>query len=289
MHLKIEKIPYGENFSFASTLFEGPKFLCPYHRHPECEIVAIDSGRGRLVAGDYTGSFRENDLFLLGANLPHIFRNSFLKAAPRSLAKSHVIQFRLDFAGQQFFELPEFRSIQRLLRSSRRGLKITGPIREKTRARMLAVENASGGRRVIELLLLLSDLSAARSLQPLAGTDYEASILQPDGRMTRVMSYIQENLTERLCVPEAARRAGLTPNAFCRYFKQRTRRTFVEMVNELRIEEACRILNESGASVTEACYASGFSNLSHFHAVFKRQTGCSPLKFRSLFADIPEA
>jgi transcriptional regulator GlxA family with amidase domain len=65
---------------------------------------------------------------------------------------------------------------------------------------------------------------------------------------------------KELCVPEAARRARLTPNAFCRYFKQQTRRTFVEMVNELRIQEARRILNETRASVTEACYASGFSH-----------------------------
>jgi AraC-like DNA-binding protein len=60
------------------------------------------------------------------------------------------------------------------------------------------------------------------------------------------------------------------------------------MVNELRVQEARRILNETRASVTEACYASGFSNLSHFHTVFKRQTGCSPLKFRSRFEEIAE-
>jgi AraC-like DNA-binding protein len=281
MYLEIESVTYGTSRSFASSVFEGPRFICPYHRHPEFELVAIDGGRGRLVAGDFTGTFHEGDLYFLGGDLPHIFQNSALKSASRKQSKSLVIQFRPDFAGDALFGIPEFRSIRRILNHSRRGLKVTGGSRARVREQMTAVHESQGPRRVIELLSLLSNLAGSRSLRPLAGSDYDISEALADGRMSKVMAYIQENFTGVLTVPEAARRAGLTPNAFCRYFKQQTRRTFTGLITELRIGEACRLLNETQASVTEICYASGFGNPAHFYTEFKNSTGFSPLKFRT--------
>ena len=78
MYLELEPVSYGLGRSFASIVFEGKKFVCPYHRHPEFELVAIDGSSGRLVVGDYTGTFRQGDLFFLVENLPHIFLLKFL-------------------------------------------------------------------------------------------------------------------------------------------------------------------------------------------------------------------
>ena len=76
MYLESETIPYGHGRSFASIVFEGPSIICPYHRHPEIELVAIDAGRGRIVAGDCMGTFRNDEIFLLGEDLPHIFQSA---------------------------------------------------------------------------------------------------------------------------------------------------------------------------------------------------------------------
>jgi transcriptional regulator GlxA family with amidase domain len=94
--------------------------------------------------------------------------------------------------------------------------------------------------------------------------------------MPAVMAYIHENLTGKLTVPEAARRAGLSPNAFCRYFK---RRAFTDLVNELRVGEASRLLLETPDSVIDVCFASGFGNLAHFHQEFRKRARTSPLSY----------
>jgi transcriptional regulator GlxA family with amidase domain len=145
---------------------------------------------------------------------------------------------------------------------------------------MLKVHGMATGRRVTGLLELLMDLAENRSLRPLASARYDASEVPSDGRMPAVMAYIHENLTGKLTVPEAARRAGLSPNAFCRYFKRQTRRTFTDLVNELRVGESSRLLLETPDSVTDICFASGFGNLAHFHQEFRKRTRTSPLNYR---------
>lgn len=278
MYLEFEPIPYGPNRSFASILFTGNSVICPYHHHPELELVAIDSGRGRVVIGAYSGTFRKGDLFLIGENVPHIFQTS--RIGQKESVRTHVIQFRADFAGPGLFSLPEMLPIRRLLTKASQGLKLTGPAKLEIRARMRTVHDAVGPARVARLIDMLDALSSTRSLRPLQH-GRAAGETWTDGRMPEVMAYIQENLTEKLTVPEAARRAGLTPNAFCRYFKRQTRRTFTNFVNELRITEACRLLRETGGTVAEICYASGFSSLAHFHHEFRKRIKTAPRSLRS--------
>ena len=280
MYLELEPVAYGPRRSFASIVFEGRRFVCPHHRHPEFELVAIDEGRGRLVAGDHAGTFQAGDLYLLGENLPHLFQNQSLETRGARGARSQVIQFRRDFAGPGLFDVPEFHRVQRLLRAARRGLRIAGACRVRVRERMRAVHAAEGPDRVLGLLALLADLASVRTLRPLAGPGYDPAAVPADGRMPDIMAHIQENFTRALSVAEVAREAGLTPNAFCRYFKRQTRRTFTDVVNEIRVNEACRLLRESTAPVTEVCFASGFGNLAHFHAEFRRRMRHSPLKYR---------
>ena len=279
MYLESETVPYGHGRSFASIVFEGLSVICPYHRHPEIELVAIDAGRGRIVAGDFMGTFRSDEIFLLGEDLPHIFQSA-QQPKGESRARTHVIQFCRDFAGKGLFNMPEFRSVLRLLRNAARGLRVPSRLQPQVRESMRKVHDLTEGRRVTGLLELLMDLAEIRSLHPLASVRYDASEVPSDGRMPAVMAYIHENLTGKLTVPEAARRAGLSPNAFCRYFKCQTRRTFTDLVNELRIGEASRLLLETPDSVTDVCFASGFGNLSHFHQEFRKRARTSPLSYR---------
>jgi AraC-like DNA-binding protein len=279
MYLESENVTYDLERSFASIVFEGPTVICPYHRHPEIELVAIDSGGGRIVAGDYLGTFCSNDIFLLGEDLPHIFQSANQRDR-KSKVRTHVIQFRKSFAGENLFNMPEFRSVSRLLLRAARGLKVGARAQAPVRESMRKLHDLKGGRQVTALLELLMDLAENRLLRPLASARYDASVVPSDGRMGAIMAYIHENLTEKLTVPEVARRAGLSPNAFCRYFKRQTRRTFTDLVNELRVGEASRLLLETPDCVTDVCFASGFGNLAHFHQEFRKRTKTSPLDYR---------
>jgi hypothetical protein len=66
-----EKTPVGI-FCFDQR---KPRFDHDYHHHPEIEITAIRSSEGQYLVGDAIGTFQAKDLFIMGSNLPHRFKN----------------------------------------------------------------------------------------------------------------------------------------------------------------------------------------------------------------------
>ncbi|HEX9957475.1 MAG TPA: AraC family transcriptional regulator, partial [Fibrella sp.] len=73
--------------------------------------------------------------------------------------------------------------------------------------------------------------------------------------------------------------AGLTPSAFCRYFKVRTNKTFVDFVTEVRIGHACKLLINSDLSISQIGYESGFRTMSNFNRQFRDVTGQTPSQY----------
>jgi AraC-like DNA-binding protein len=73
----------------------------------------------------------------------------------------------------------------------------------------------------------------------------------------------------------------MTESSFCRYFKSRTLKSFTKFLNEVRISYACKLLNNDGYSISDACFESGFTNLSYFNRQFKTVMKMSPKSYQS--------
>jgi transcriptional regulator GlxA family with amidase domain len=96
-----------------------------------------------------------------------------------------------------------------------------------------------------------------------------------------VLRYVNDAAADGVRQPEAARRAGLSPAAFSRYFRRKMGHTFEAFVNEVRVGRICRgLLDEPGRSVAEIAFAAGYNNLANFNRQFRRRTGLTPMAFR---------
>jgi len=109
----------------AATLscrdFNLPVFDCPYHRHPEFEILRINESRGRVLAGDFAGIFEPGKIYVFGSRLPHAFVN--LEGTGR--ARSRCLQFDPARLSTAWGTLPEMRSLASLFRRTSRGLLLS--------------------------------------------------------------------------------------------------------------------------------------------------------------------
>jgi AraC-like DNA-binding protein len=81
----------------------------------------------------------------------------------------------------------------------------------------------------------------------------------------------------------AASIANMTPNAFCKYFKKATRKTFMETVIEYRLNYATQQLVQTDKPISEISFDSGFGDVSHFYKMFKSKMQVSPLNYRKRF------
>src|SRR5512145_3205452 len=123
MRIVFEKVPDSEGSSFGCFHAGGPVFDCPYHIHPEVEILHILSGRGLLVIGDHIGRFAPGDLFLIGSGLPHMLCSDPITEEAGEPTHIRYAQFKQENFGQSFWQMPEQQSAAHLLTLSARGLR----------------------------------------------------------------------------------------------------------------------------------------------------------------------
>lgn len=131
--------------------------------------------------------------------------------------------------------------------------------------------------RFILFLKLLKKLCQCET-QELTNFIYSKQMSNNDGqRMQIVFDYVVHNFQNDITLEKVAELIHMTPNAFCRYFKQRTNKTFFKYLIELRIEHACQLLkNNSDISVAQISDRSGFKSISNFNRKFKELKEVSP-------------
>ena len=97
------------------------------------------------------------------------------------------------------------------------------------------------------------------------------------------LRYIHLHYSEPLSLTEIAGQVHLNAAYFSTLFKQRTGKTFIEQLTELRVEEAKKRLIRTKDKIAMIANETGFPNLRHFYRVFRRVTGLSPNDYRSIF------
>jgi AraC-like DNA-binding protein len=99
-------------------------------------------------------------------------------------------------------------------------------------------------------------------------------------RFDPAVSFVEENLTEKISLGEVAQLCGLGLFQFSRAFKRERGTTFREFLIQRRINRALQLFDDPKASVTDVAFAAGFNDLSYFARVFRRYTGVSPSLYR---------
>ena len=95
--------------------------------------------------------------------------------------------------------------------------------------------------------------------------------------MQAIFDYVMNNFQNDITLETVSELAFMTPNAFCRFFKQRTNKTFFQFLIELRIEHACQLLAKNeDLSVAQISGESGFKSISNFNRKFKTLKGMTP-------------
>lgn len=281
MRITYEKIVPGAGRSFALLDKRAAVFDGHYHFHPEYEVTLIESSAGHRVVGDSIEPFVPGDLVLLGPNLPHQYVSDPAKTGSKAIAK--VIQFKRDFAGAAFLDMPEARKIVSLLERSEGGLRFGASTVAAAHMIIGRLFAGSGFDQVIHLLELLHTLSTDREAEPIASAGYTPRISSRESVLVdRALQYLNHHFSESVTFVDLCRHLKLAPATCNRLFRKSLGRSFKSMLNEIRISYACRLLIETDQQVVEVAYASGFPNLSNFNRRFKQLKSVAPRTYRSL-------
>ncbi|HVW99314.1 MAG TPA: AraC family transcriptional regulator [Candidatus Babeliaceae bacterium] len=283
MQPQFVKVPDALQASFLIRDMMVPYFANPYHYHPELELTYISRGTGTRYIGDNIETFSEEDLVLVGSNLPHLWKNDeiYYKGNPYLKARAIVIQFGDSFLGNAIWELSEMKKIKLLIKNARQGIKIENNTQKKIAPIMQEMIDQSGAERIISLLMILYIISEAKDTKLLSSKAFSYNSTQAGlERINSVFAFIFEKFSENITLNQISDVANMSPTAFCRYFKSHTNKSFSLFLIETRIHHSCKLIMNEEMKLSEIAFKSGFNSLSYFTKQFKKVTGLTPLEYK---------
>ncbi|WP_430974266.1 AraC family transcriptional regulator [Sunxiuqinia rutila] len=286
MKIMHEQVSFRGTNSFNIKWDDFPHFTFPWHFHTEYELVYVIKSFGKRFVADHVEDFHDGDLVLLGPNLPHFWKNDevFFQNDPHYHVNAIVIHFPATFFKDQLENYPEFLPIRDLLSRASRGISFQKQLANRLGPKLKKLLSTKGLKRTLLLLEILGKMAKTRQYKLLASESYRLNLDNwSTSRLDKIMHIINANYRQAIKLEQIASHIGMNTTAFCRYFKEKTGKSFIEFVNEMRIGYACKLLLEGTQSVSQICFESGFNNLSNFNRCFKKITSLSPVQYRNQF------
>jgi AraC-like DNA-binding protein len=98
--------------------------------------------------------------------------------------------------------------------------------------------------------------------------------------VTAVLGYLRQHLEHEITREELARHVGVSAGHLAQLLKERTGRSFVELLREVRVQAACELLATTERPLAEVAVACGFCDQSYLTHVFRDLRGITPKQYR---------
>ncbi|UJH67852.1 AraC family transcriptional regulator [Allomuricauda sp. SCSIO 65647] len=268
-------IPKPPNKRLIVEVDRGKAFFDKLHQHEEIQLSHIIQGRGKLFVVDSVHPFQEGDTFAIGSKSAHLFQSL------DALNDSHMVSvfFTKNSFGDGFFEIPELKRVHPFFDMASRSFRLETN-KASVGEMMSKLPHSNNFAKFLSFLKILKKICASK-IDPLTDFVLDRTLSNNEGqRLQTVFDYVTKNFQSEIRLVEAASLVHMTPNAFCRFFKQRTNKTFFQFLIELRIEHARQLLiDRKDLNIAQISRRSGFNSITNFNRKFKESTGLTPSKY----------
>ncbi|MEM9000127.1 MAG: AraC family transcriptional regulator [Bacteroidota bacterium] len=252
-------------------------FDYPIHFHPEIELNFISNGKGmQRTVGESIETIDDFELVLVGPNVYHGWEMHQCRHSVHEV----TIQFHNDLFSEMFMRKTIMTPLRHMFDRSVHGILFSKEQAKQIAPRLIKVSTLEGIDYFLELFSILYDLSITPDQKLLSSSLLPKDNFENSDKIKMLYNYVQENYTKSITLSEISQLLSMSNVSFNRFMKKRTNKTFVEYLNEVRIDNACRLLGEKDLGISEIAYACGFNNIANFNRIFKKVKGCTPSRYR---------
>lgn len=262
---------------------QSPYYSQPvFHAHPELELTLILEGYGTRIIGDTVEPFEAGDMVFIGANVPHVWLSdeAFYKENAKVYSRVIVTYFNPNKFKDVFESVKEFASIRDIIRQAGRGVRIFGETRKMIAEKLFEISSKTGFEKIDGLLQIMHMISESTEKSYIINKEIEDKDPQYSDRLIEVIKFIKENLHNQISLRQVSEIACMTEQSFCRFFRNRTKKSFSQYLLDQRISYACTLLIQTDKSISEISDLCGYKSSSHFCKVFKDQINQSPYQYK---------
>jgi len=255
-------VPYlYENRKMPLQAWRFPRLTITPHIHPHLELIYLQEGESIAFTDGKEHRLEAGDLYLAFPNQIHYYHDQSPTSGSIVIFSAEILQDLQELLESKVPSCPVVKRDQ-----------LPPDVKQRIENVVEAFLSDSPFGRIEakgELLLLMTKILPAMEL-----TDSSAS----QDSVKNVLVYCMENYLEPLTLEKMARDLHMNKFYLSHIFNDRIKIGFLEFLNNLRVEHACKILGKEG-SVIEVAYASGFSSIRTFNRVFREKTGMTPREY----------
>ena len=248
----------------ASSRYGGDWHSVP-HAHSHTELFFIVSGKGQFIIQDQIFPVGINDLVIINPNVIHT--EDSLNAQPLEYIVLGIGGIELattENSNGQFCILDHFESAE-----------ISSCLRNILRE----MEQKNTGYQDIcqaymEILIIRLMRNTAMTLQA------EPQVNTGNRQCANVKRYIDLHFKESLTLEQLAEEAHMSKYYLSHAFKREYGVSPINYMISRRIDESKYLLTETDLSMSQIAQLLGFSSLSYFSQVFRKENNTSPMEFR---------
>ena len=255
-------------------------FDYPVHFHPELELNFILNGRGmQRTVGFNIEEIDDYELVLVGPNVYHGWKMHNCDHSVHEV----TIQFHNDLFEDNLTRRSIMKPFREMMDKSVHGILFDKAEAKKIAPRIMRVSKLEGIEYFLEMFSILYDLSTTTNQRLLSISQTSRSDFDNSDRIKLFYNFIQENYANKITLDQVSSMLNMSKVSFNRFIKKSTERTFVEYLNDVRVENASRMLAEEDYGISEIAYKCGFYNIANFNRIFKKTKGCTPSQYRREF------
>ena len=282
---KSEYLKKGENVYIH--LSDSPDFNNVIHRHNFLELIYVISGTATHIIEDSSYTVKRGNVVFVNYGVPHAF--SYDEDADEPFL-TYDLLFTPDFFNVSGLENNEFYS----LASSYLFSSVFTETRTQDLSKNLIKTNSKelhslfkkihveytkrekGFQNIIRAHLIELIIKIFREI------DKQEPMFTQSHRdlVEMAINHMRENYKSHISLDDIVSGMFLSKNYFRQIFKKTTGISISSFIQELRINEACRLLKETDLSSAEIAGKCGFNDIKFFYQTFKKATGMTPAEYR---------
>jgi len=292
-----EEVPVltSENFFrpgesvFIHISDDYPDFVGVLHKHTFIEIVYVISGQATHVVGNHQTTASKGDLFIINYDTPHAFYgdknakepfiNYDLLFTPDFFDSSMIGANHFETLGSSFLFYSLFPEEQRIgpdLQLSGSSYNIFGELFNKI---YLEYNNREKGYiHIIRAYVVELIIKIFRKMDKLS---CDAISHKQKQVVNTALEYLHNNFSTHVTLEDLASKIFLSKDYFGRLFRDVTGMPVSTLLQQIRIEEACKLLATSDRKIVDIAEYCGFNDIKSFYNAFKKANGLTPGEYRN--------
>lgn len=265
-----------------------PDFIGIAHKHLFIEIVYVISGTARHAVGNREYRVSKGDLCIINYDTPHAFFglddadtpfNAYdLMFTPDFFDSALMLEGSFESIGSSFLFYSLFPEEQPF----QPDLHVTGQTYDELGElfRKIHSEYRAQKQGYIDIIRAYVIALIVKIFRKMNKTESMRISQRQKEMVQSAMEYLRDHYQTHITTETLASRVFLNKDYFGKLFRDVTGMPVSMHLQQIRIEEACRLLRETGQTISAVAVQCGFDDIKNFYTLFKRQMGVTPGAYR---------